>query len=229
MVEHTNPELSKYITYGDKSAQDFENRVHTAISKEAASDPATFFDKKASDVHWFKKYTKAIDMSDKYLHRWFPDGLINLTYNCVDRHVEAGRGSDVAFYADSAYTNEKSQWTYKQVQEQTGRLASVMIKKFGVKTGDRVLIYMPMVIEAAFAMLACARIGAIHSVVFGGFAAKELANRIDDCEPKVIITASAGIEPSKTIPYVPILESALDHCKLSGVKNIPLLIKQRKE
>ena len=125
---------------------------------------------------------------------------------------------------------KKYAWTYKEVQEQTGRLASVMIKKFGVKKGDRVLIYMPMVIEAAFAMLACARIGAIHSVVFGGFAAKELANRVDDCKPALIITASTGIEPNKQIAYPPIVESALnEHCKIPGAKAIPRLIKQRQE
>ena len=115
------------------------------------------------------------------MHRWFKDGLINMTYNCLDRHVVAGDGDNVCFYEDSVYTGKQVTWTYKEVLKASGKCAQVLKNQFGVTRGDRVVIYMPMIIEAAFAMLACARLGAIHSVVFGGFAPKELANRIDDC------------------------------------------------
>lgn len=193
-------------------------------------------------MHWFKPYTTVLDDSQNYFsdrpgdlaknpvkYRWFADGEINISYNCLDRHVEAGHGDRVCFYQDSVYTGVQKAWTYKEVLEQVGRLASVYKNKFGLKSGDRVIIYMPMIIESAFAMLACARIGAVHSVVFGGFAPKELASRIDDSEAKLIVTASMGIEPGKYIPYPPIVEEALTHCKLAHARMIPRLIVQRYE
>lgn len=144
--------------------------------------------------------------------------------------MEAGRGDDIAFYEDSAYTGTQKSWTYKQVLHEVARLATVYKKKFGIEKGDRVVIYMPMIIESAFVMLACARLGATHSVVFGGFASKELAHRIDDAKPKIVVTASMGLEPGKKIPYVPIVEEALtQHCTWEGAKTCPRLIKQRKE
>lgn len=176
-------------------------------------------------MHWHKKYTKIIDDSDQYLHRWFPDGEINIAFNCLDRHVAAGNGDMVAYYEESVYTEHAKTWTYKEVLEHSGRVASILKKKFGVEKGDRVVIYMPMIIEAAFAMLACARIGATHSVVFGGFAPKELASRIDDCNPKVIITASCGIEPGKNIHYPPFVEEALGFCKMENANSLPRFIK----
>lgn len=164
------------------------------------------------------------------MHRWFKDGLTNIAYNCLDRHVLAGDGDRVCFYEDSVYTGTQKEWTYRQVMEESGKVATVLKNEFGVKKGDRIIIYMPMIIESAFAMLACARLGATHSVVFGGFSAKELANRIDDCLPTLIIMASCGIEPSKNIKYVPIIEEALSLCtKLPDAANLPRLIKQRKE
>ena len=123
-----------------------------------------------------------------------------------------GDGDMIAFIEDSVYTGVERKWTYAETLNQVGRLATVLKKQFNIQTGDTVVIYMPMVIEAAFAMLACARLGATHSVVFGGFAAKELANRIDDCKPKLIITCSCGIEPTKHIKYTPIVDEALTHC-----------------
>ena len=128
----------------------------------------------------------------------------------MDKHVERGHGDNIAFVYDSAYLNIQERFTYKEVQNRVGRIANILKKKFGVVKGDRVLLYMPMIPVSAFFMLACARIGAIHSVVFGGFAAKELANRIDDSKPKVIITASCGLEPGKVIKYRPIVDEALD-------------------
>ena len=138
--------------------------------------------------------------------------MTNIAYNCLDRHVEAGDGDRVCFYEESVYTGTERAWTYSEVMLESGKLATILQEEFGIGIGDRVIIYMPMIIESAFAMLACARIGATHSVVFGGFSAKELANRIDDCLPKLIITCSAGIEPNKVIKYVPIVEEALSLC-----------------
>ena len=154
---------------------------------------------------------------------------MNMCYNALDKHLKEGRGENIAFLEDSVYTGNESKFTYAQVHDNVARLATVLKKQFKIVTGDRVLIYMPMVVESAFAMLACARIGAIHSVVFGGFAAKELANRIDDCNPKLIISSSCGIEPGKHIKYPPIIEDALGHCLIKDAKKIPRLLQQRKE
>ena len=137
---------------------------------------------------------------------------MNICYNAVDRHVDEGRGDKVAFIYDSAYTGVQQQFTYREVQKHVAQMATILKDKFGVAKGDRVLIYMPMVPPAAWAMMACARIGAIHSVVFGGFAAKELANRIDDCKPKLLVTCSAGLEPNKVLKYAPIVDEAMTHC-----------------
>lgn len=150
-----------------------------------------------------------------------------MAYNCLDRHILSGHGKSICFYEESAYTGLKREWTYEQVYQEVGRLATVLMTNFNVQKGDRVVIYMPMIIEAAFSMLACARIGATHSVVFGGFAPKELASRIDDSLPKLIITASCGLEPGKVIPYPPIVTEAIHLCKSKHAKKISKLIKQR--
>mmetsp|Transcript_29830 Transcript_29830/g.45520 ORF Transcript_29830/g.45520 Transcript_29830/m.45520 type:complete len:352 (-) Transcript_29830:780-1835(-) len=155
---------------------------------------------------------------------------MNICYNCVDRHVDEGRGDVAGLVYESVYTGEKTTYTYAQMQQHVGKFATILKEKFSVGKGDRVLIYMPMVSVAAFAMLACARIGAIHSVVFGGFAAKELANRVDDCQPKLIITCSAGLEPNKVIKYAPIVDEALALTeKMENAKDLPRLIYQRPE
>ena len=140
--------------------------------------------------------------------RWFPDARLNACFNALDRHVEAGRGDQVALYYDSPVTGAKRAITYRELLDETATLGSVL-NDLGVAAGDRVLIYMPMIPEAIVAMLACARIGAVHSVVFGGFAAKELATRIDDAEPKVILTASCGVEPGRIVEYKPLLDLAI--------------------
>lgn len=182
-------------------------------------------------MHWHKMYTKVLDESEAPLYKWFSDGEINMCYNAVDKHVDRGYGDNVAFIYESAYLNISEKFTYKEVQNRVGRIASILKKKFNVEKGDRVLLYLPMIPVSTFFMLACARIGAIHSVVFGGFAAKELANRIEDCLPKVIITASCGLEPGKTIKYLPIVDEALDLCK--GIDNprktFKRLVIQRKD
>lgn len=158
------------------------------------------------------------------MFRWYPDGEINMCYNAVDRHVLSGDGENIAYIYESAYLNIQEKFTYNEVLNRVGRIASIMTKKFGVVKGDRVLLYMPMIPVSAFFMLACARIGAIHSVVFGGFAAKELSNRIDDCKPKLIITASCGLEPGKVIKYRPIVDEALKLCQV--VENAEKTIKK---
>lgn len=140
---------------------------------------------------------------------WFPGGTLNTAYNCVDRHVAAGRGGDIALAYDSPVTDTVRRYTYAELQEEVGRVAA-MLTALGVGNGDRVIIYMPMIPETVFAMLACARLGAIHSVVFGGFAPLELAKRIDDAQPKVLLTASCGIEGARTIAYKPMVDEALE-------------------
>jgi propionyl-CoA synthetase len=172
-----------------------------------------------------------LDGSKAPLYKWFPDGEINMCYNAIDKHVDRGFGDNVAMIYDSAYLNITEKFTYKELQDRAGRIASILTKKFGVTKGDRVLLYMPMIPVSTFFMLACSRIGAIHSVVFGGFAAKELANRIEDCKPKVIITASCGIEPGKVIKYRPIVDEALDLASAipDARKLIKRVIIQRKD
>lgn len=220
----------KYIRYPDEiCANDFVAPIHDALYRDSIENQGAFFEAQAEHIYWYKKWTTTIDTSDQYLHRWFKGGLTNIAYNCLDRHVIAGEGNRVAFFEDSVYTGVQRSWTYNEVMVQSGKLATVLKNQFKVSVGDRVVIYMPMVIEAAFAMLACARLGATHSVVFGGFAAKELANRIDDCRPKLIITCSSGIEPGKIIKYVPIVEEALSLCQKFDATNLPRLIKQRME
>lgn len=199
----------------DLDHSDFANDYYDHLAGEASRDKAGYFDGLASheEVHWHKKYTQVLDESKAPLYRWFPDGEINICYNAIDKHVDRGHGDNVAFIYDSAYLNIQEKFTYKEVQNRVGRIANILKKHFNVSKGDRVLLYMPMIPVSAFFMLACARLGAIHSVVFGGFAAKELANRIDDCHPKVIITASCGLEPGKLVLYRPIVDEALDLCQ----------------
>ena len=141
--------------------------------------------------------------------RWFPDGRLNTCHNAIDRHVAAGRGDHVALVHDSAMTGQVQRFTYADLLDQVSRLAG-MLKAAGVETGDRVIIYMPMVAEAVLSMLACARLGAVHSVVFGGFASAELAKRIDDAKPKLVLTASCGLEPGRTVAYKPLLDAAIE-------------------
>ena len=149
-----------------------------------------------------------LDASRPPFYRWFAGGRLNTCWNAVDRHVAAGRGERVALIWDCPVTGQIRHFTYLELQGEVARLAGVLAS-LGVVKGDRVLIYMPMVPEAAFAMLACARIGAIHSVVSGGFAAHELATRIDDAKPRVILSASCGIEVSRIVPYKPLLDAAI--------------------
>ncbi len=175
---------------------------------QSLSDPETFWGDVAQGIHWIKPWDKVLDDSRKPFYRWFSGALVNTCYNAVDRHVLAGRGQQAALIYDSPVTNTIQTITYAQLQDRVARLAGAL-KGLGVEKGDRVLVYMPMVPEAAMAMLACARLGAIHSVVFGGFAPQELATRIDDATPKVILTASCGIDVDQVIPYKPLLDQGI--------------------
>lgn len=177
-----------------------------------------------SEIKWFKRYDRVLDDSKAPLYRWFTGGLTNMSYNCIDRHVEAGNGEDVAVYYESAYTKRTRVITYNDLQDKVSRFSKVLSNQ-GVKKGDRVIIYMPMIPEALIAMHACARLGAIHSVVFGGFAPEELANRVSHAKPKVIVTASAGLEPNRIIPYTGNVDRALE---IAGVPEMKRIIVQRR-
>ena len=179
------------------------------IYEAAQADPDKFWMEQAEQIDWIKKPSKALFDDRAPFYEWFRDGVLNTCYNAVDRHVENGRGDQAAIIYDSPITGAKGKLTFAQLQEQTARLGGALQRQ-GVEKGDRVIIYMPMVPEALVAMLACARIGAIHSVVFGGFAANELATRIDDAGPKAIIAASCGIEPSRVVAYKPLLDGAIE-------------------
>ena len=162
----------------------------------------------AADIHWYTQPAVVLDDSDPPFYRWYPDGVTNACYNALDVHVEAGRGEQPALIYDSPVTDSKRSYTYAELLEAVALCAGVLAES-GVGKGDRVLIYMPMVPEAVIAMLACARIGAVHSVVFGGFASRELAVRIDDATPKLVIAATCGVEPGGVVAYMPLLEQAL--------------------
>src|SRR5215470_17860054 len=171
-------------------------------------DPEGFWAEAAADIDWYEKPKKIFDASAGIYGRWFVGGTCNTCYNALDRHVLAGRNDQPALIYDTPVTNTVKTFTYGRMLSEVQMLGA-MLREFGVEKGDRVIIYMPMIPEAVFAMLACARIGAIHSVVFGGFAAKELATRIDDCRPKVILSASCGIEGARVVPYKLLLDEAI--------------------
>jgi propionyl-CoA synthetase len=172
------------------------------------ADPQGFWAEAAREIAWITPPERIFDPDAGVYGRWFPDARCNACFNALDRHVEAGRGEQVALYYDSPVTGAKRALTYRELLDETATLGAVL-NDLGVVAGDRVLIYMPMIPEAIVAMLAGARIGAVHSVVFGGFAAKELATRIDDAEPKVILTASGGVEPGRIVEYKPLLDLAI--------------------
>ena len=182
---------------------------YLAYYNQSIEDPNGFWSVPAEDCHWYQKWDKVLDDSNKPFYRWFTGGMVNTCYNALDLHVENGIGDQVALIYDSPVTNTIKKFTYLQLRDQVALFAGVLSSK-GVQKGDRVLLYMPMIPEAAIAMLACARLGAVHSVVFGGFASKELAIRIDDAKPKVIVSASCGIEGAKVIPYKPLLNEAME-------------------
>ncbi len=199
------------------------SNLYDEAYERSINNPEEFWGAIAEDCFWYKKWDKVLDDSNKPFYRWFSGGETNSCYNAVDLHVENGRGDQAAIIYDSPVTDTIREYTYTELKDQVSRFAGVLASK-GVAKGDRVIIYMPMIPEAVFAMLACARIGAVHSVVFGGFAANELATRINDAKPKVIVSASCGIEIQRVIEYKPLLDKAID---LSDAKPESCIIFQR--
>jgi propionyl-CoA synthetase len=185
------------------------NNDYQTAYERSLRDPEGFWAEAAGEISWYRRWDRVLDASRPPFVRWFPGGELNTCYNAVDRHVARGRGTQKALIYDSPVTGTVQSFTYAELQTQVAAVAGAL-RALGVEKGDRVLIYMPGVPEAVFAMLACARLGAIHSVVFGGFASKELAARIDDAKPKLIVWASCGIEPSRIVAYQPLLDRALE-------------------
>ncbi|EKX57065.1 Acetyl-coenzyme A synthetase [Rhodobacter sp. AKP1] len=183
--------------------------AYASLYKWSLEDPNGFWMKAAEQIDWVSPPSKALFDEKEPFYEWFADGQVNACWNAVDRHVEAGRGKQIAIVHESPITHSSKGITYAELQARVASLAGALRAK-GVEKGDRVIIYMPMIPEALEAMLACARLGAIHSVVFGGFAAHELAVRIDDCTPKAIIAASCGLEPSRVVHYKPLLDQAIE-------------------
>ncbi len=177
--------------------------------QRALADPAGFWGDAAAAIDWERRWDLVLDDARPPFYRWFQGGRLNTCYNALDRHVERGRADQLALIYDSPVTGQVRRFTYRELRDEVARLAGAL-HSLGVAKGDRVLLYMPMIPEAVMGMLACARIGAVHSVVFGGFAAPELATRIDDAKPKVILSASCGIEINRVIPYKPLLDQAID-------------------
>ena len=177
--------------------------------RRSLDDPEGYWRDAAGAIDWITPPTRILDDSAPPMYRWFPDAELNTCYNALDRHVERGRAEQVALIYDSPVTDQVVRYTYEELRDQVAKVAGAL-RDLGVEKGDRVVVYMPMVPEAVMTMLACARLGAVHSVVFGGFAAAELATRISDARPKVIVTASCGIEVSRVIAYKPLLDRAID-------------------
>ncbi len=177
--------------------------------RQSIENPEAYWAKAAQDCHWYKPCDQVLDDTNKPFYKWFKGGITNTCYNALDFHIENGLGDQLALIDDSPVTDTIKEYTYNDLRDEAATFAGVLADS-GVAKGDRVVIYMPMIPEAAIAMLACARIGAVHSVVFGGFASKELATRINDAKPKVIISASCGIEVKRVIPYKPLLDEAIN-------------------
>ncbi len=186
--------------------------LYRKIWQRSLDDPEGFWAEAAEAISWERRFDRVLDQSRPPFYRWFVGGLLNTCWNAVDRHVAAGRANQIALIYDSPVTNTIRTLTYAELQAQVARFAGAMVR-LGVRKGDRVVIYMPMVPEAVIAMLACARIGAIHSVVFGGFASHELAKRIEDAKPVLVVSASCGIEPGRIVAYKPLLDAAIEQCQ----------------
>ncbi|KAK3273718.1 hypothetical protein CYMTET_18061 [Cymbomonas tetramitiformis] len=191
--------------------------------KLALEDPEEYWAQAANSIFWYNKWSKVLDFSNPPFSRWFVGATTNTCYNCIDRHIEYGRGDQLALIYDSPVTNTVEKYTYLQLRDTVAKFAGVL-QKHGVGYQDRVIIYMPMIPEAVVAMMACGRIGAIHSVVFGGFAPKELATRIDDATPKLLVTASCGVEGIKILPYLPLVKEAI---QIAAHKPSACIVKQR--
>jgi propionyl-CoA synthetase len=203
-------------TKGEPQMSEYNDVFRTSVD-----DPETFWLEAAAAIDWQVPPTRVLDSTNPPFYRWFPDGELNVAYNALDRHIDAGRGEQAALIYDSPVTGTQRTYTYRELRDEVAAFAGVLVG-LGVGKGDRVVIYLPMIPEAAIAMLATARIGAVHSVVFGGFAPKELAVRIDDARPTVIVSASCGIEGKKVIEYLPMLNKAIELAEHKPAKRIIL-------
>src|ERR671930_1114711 len=197
--------------------------THADTHRRSLDDPQGFWGEAATAIAWRRAPSRVLESDRPPFYRWFADGALNTCESALDRHVEAGRGDQPALIYDSPVTGAVATFTYRDMRDRVARLAGGL-RGLGVHAGDRVVIYMPMVPEAVMAMLACARIGAVHSVVFGGFAAHELAIRIDDARPKLILSASCGIEPGRIVQYKPLLDEAI---RLANSKPKACIVLQR--
>lgn len=182
---------------------------YNELYSKSISSPETFWAEQAEQLEWFKKPSIILSKNENDYPQWFEDGELNACYLAIDKHVNDGYGENVAIIYDSPVTQTVKKYTYNEVKTEVAKLAGGLLA-LGFKKGDTAIIYMPMIPQAAFAMLACARIGVTHSVVFGGFAPHELAIRIDDCKPRAIITASSGIEIDRLIAYKPLVDEAIE-------------------
>src|SRR5260370_27380726 len=200
-----------------------DNSRYHEVHARSLRDPEVFGGEEAREIDWIERGKKVCDPASGFYGRWFAGAVVNTCYNALDRHVANGRAEQVALIHDSPLAGRVTRLTYSEMLHEVKTLAAIM-GDFGVAKGDRVILYMPMVPEAMIAMLACARIGAVHSVVFGGFAAKELATRIEDAKPKLIFSASCGLEPGRSVQYKPLLDEAI---KRSSVKPQACIILQR--
>ena len=196
---------------------------YQTLYRHSLENPDDFWAEAASDLVWTKPWDKVLDDSDVPFYEWFTGGEINTCYNALDRNCDEGRADQAALIYDSPVTGQVQTFSYRELRDEVAVFAGAL-RKFGVGKGDRVIIYLPMIPEAVISMLACARIGAIHSVVFGGFAAKELATRVEDASPKLVISASCGIEGKRVIPYLPLLDRALE---LAGASEMPRIVVSR--
>ena len=188
------------------------SKKFSEIYQESIKNPEKFWQEASNDIFWFKKPTKILNKSNPPFYKWFEDGVTNTCYNALDFHIDQGKGKKTALIYDSPITKNKNKFTYEELRSKVSKFAGALSNQ-GVIKGDRVIIYMPMIPEAVIAMLACARIGAIHSVVFGGFASNELASRIDDSKAKLLVTASCGFEPGRTVEYKPLVDEAVKQAK----------------
>ncbi len=198
---------------------------YAEVHARSLKDPEGFWGEIAEQIGWERRWDRVLDSSRAPFFRWFSGGRLNTCFNALDRHVEAGRGEQPALIYDSPMTGTIRRYSFRELTDWTARFAGVLTR-LGVKAGERVVIYMPMVPEAVVAMLACARIGAVHSVVFGGFAARELATRLDDAKPKLIVSASCGLEPGRVVPYKPLLDEAI---QIASAKPERCIILERPE
>src|ERR1700722_12656343 len=207
----------------ESSAMNIQSSRYREVHARSLADPEGFWGEAAREIDWIEPAKKVFDPGSGLYGRWFAGAVVNTCYKALDRHVAGGRAEQVALIHDSPLAGSVTRLTYAEMLHEVKTLAAIMVD-FGVAKGDRVILYMPMVPEAMIAMLACARIGAVHSVVFGGFAAKELATRIEDAKPKLIFSASCGLEPGRIVQYKPLLDEAI---RLSSAKPQACIILQR--